>query len=129
MGVRATVDQGTFEAAPQLYIDTSSLQQQLLGLASTARSEPSDSQGGNFKYDPNGSTHIPIFLFSMGGYLPVFVDRFYQSVALSNMVVGVQSNFIEWESQMECNSKPVYLYNPPFHDQVITIFATNLIID
>lgn len=102
-GVRAKVEDGTFEAAPQLYIDTTSLQHHLLGISSTDTFEPAKSRG-----EGEASTHIPVFLFSMGGNLPVFVDRHYQSVALSNMIVGVQSNFIEWESQIECNGKPVY---------------------
>ena len=94
--------EGTFEAAPQLYIDTTSLQQQLLNIATAGTPQKSDTGDSE-------STHVPIFLFSLGGNLPVFVDKFYQSVALSNMVVGVQSNFLEWESQVACNSKPVYL--------------------
>ena len=103
-GSRGRVPEGTFEAAPQLYIDTTSLQQQLLNIANAGTPQ----KGGGTKGDPAESTHVPVFLFSLGGNLPVFVDKHYQSVALSNMVVGVQSNFLEWESQIACNSKPVY---------------------
>jgi hypothetical protein len=101
-GSRGKVPEGTFEAAPQLYIDTYSLQQQLLNIATAGTAQ----KGGK---GDSESTHVPVFLFSVGGNLPVFVGKYYQSVALSNMVVGVQSNFLEWESQIACNSKPVYL--------------------
>lgn len=109
---RDNIPEGTFEAAPQLYIDTASLQQQLLNIASGGSAKQKGEKEKGAKSDE--STHVPIFLFSVGGNLPVFVDKYFQSVALSNMIVGVQSNFFEWESQLACNSKPVYvnLKNP-----------------
>lgn len=102
-GASSSVSDGTFEAAPQLYIDTSSLQEHLLSIHTQATQDDA-----KFVESAEESKHVPIFLFSLGGKMPVFVDKYYQSVALSNMIVGVQSNFKEWESHMACNSKPVY---------------------
>ncbi len=100
-----SVEEGTFESAPQLYVDTSTLQQHLLNI----HLENKQAKDEDTKFTKGDSLHVPIFLFSLGGNLPVFVDKYHQSVALSNMVVGVQSNFKDWESRMACNSKPMYL--------------------
>jgi hypothetical protein len=53
--------------------------------------------------------HIPIFMFSLDYELPVFIDKYYTSKALSDMVIIVQSNFHSWESRVACNDKPIYL--------------------
>jgi hypothetical protein len=54
-------------------------------------------------------------LFSLLNHeVPVFIDKYYQAKALSDMVIAVQSNVSAWESRLSCNKKPIYwdLRNP-----------------
>jgi len=53
------------------------------------------------------SKHIPIFFFSVDSDVPVFIDKYYQAKALSDMVIVVQSNFTSWESRLSCNKDSI----------------------
>jgi hypothetical protein len=37
----------------------------------------------------------------------VFVDKYYQAKALSNVVLAVQSQHYNWTSKLACNDKPI----------------------
>ncbi|THG09468.1 hypothetical protein TEA_003931 [Camellia sinensis var. sinensis] len=53
-------------------------------------------------YSPHMSTlEVPIFWFIHGD--PLLVDKHYQSKALSDMVIVVQSESSSWESHLQCN--------------------------
>jgi hypothetical protein len=56
-----------------------------------------------------GSKHIPIFIFSVGGETPIFVDKYYVAKALSDMIIAVQSNVRSYEGRVSCNSNSIYL--------------------
>jgi hypothetical protein len=60
------------------------------------------------------SRHISVYLFSFEPGKPVLVDRYYQSRALRDTVIAVQSDFPKWESNYVCNDKQIYwnLRNP-----------------
>ncbi|PRP89607.1 hypothetical protein PROFUN_00871 [Planoprotostelium fungivorum] len=61
-----------------------------------------------------GIRHIPIFLFSFGKSVPVFIDKRHQAKAINGAVLIVQSDFHVYESSLACNKKPIYwnLRNP-----------------
>lgn len=46
---------------------------------------------------------VPIFWFIYNE--PLFVDKHYQSKALSDMVIVVQSELSSWESHLQCNGQ------------------------
>ena len=37
----------------------------------------------------------------------VFIDKYYQAKALSNVVLAVQSQHFNWTSKLACNDKPI----------------------
>eukprot|EP00002_Diphylleia_rotans_P035024 TRINITY_DN7593_c0_g1_i3.p1 TRINITY_DN7593_c0_g1~~TRINITY_DN7593_c0_g1_i3.p1 ORF type:complete len:704 (-),score=133.81 TRINITY_DN7593_c0_g1_i3:988-3099(-) len=51
---------------------------------------------------------IPIFLFSLDHPYPVLVDKYYQAQALGSMVIAVQSPQLRWETNLMCNSIPIF---------------------
>lgn len=53
------------------------------------------------------SRHIPVFFFSLNDVVPVFIDKYYQAKALSNVVLAVQSQHFNWTSKLACNDKPI----------------------
>ncbi|EGG17854.1 hypothetical protein DFA_08855 [Cavenderia fasciculata] len=98
-------DDGKFETKLHYYIDSKEIKYQL------NRLDPD-------KHDSEGimeSKHIPIFIFSLDSKHPVFIDKNLQAKTLNNMVIGVQTNIVGYESStFSCNGKKtkLYLNNP-----------------
>jgi len=53
------------------------------------------------------SRHIPIFMFSLNGDTPVFIDKYYQAKALGNVILAVQSRHHNYTSKLACNGKAI----------------------
>eukprot|EP01112_Ceratiomyxa_fruticulosa_P000092 TRINITY_DN10114_c0_g1_i1.p1 TRINITY_DN10114_c0_g1~~TRINITY_DN10114_c0_g1_i1.p1 ORF type:complete len:597 (-),score=106.02 TRINITY_DN10114_c0_g1_i1:204-1994(-) len=104
-------DECSFEEGIQIgsesvfYIDSAEIQQQLKKLQKPTRVLEEHEASSETSF----SKTIPIFIFSLDKALPVFVDKYYQSKALHNMIIGVQSRHINWESKVWCNGKPLNL--------------------
>ena len=127
--------QGWFSAVTQLSIDSRTLRKSLSSIREVSvkggwgyrHSGPLKSpspapfvMGDDSDVDATGFTterHVPIFLFSLDHPYPVFVDKYYQAKALSDMVVAVQSPDMESPSRMSCNGKPIFwnLRDPTKH--------------
>jgi len=56
----------------------------------------------------DSSRHIPVFFFSYGKERPVLIDKKYQTKALDNVVLIVQSDHHIYESSIGCNGNPVH---------------------
>ena len=51
---------------------------------------------------------VPIFIFAVSGE-SVLIDESYLSRGLTDMVVAVQLEERRWESEVQCNGKPIYV--------------------
>jgi hypothetical protein len=116
---------GSFAAIKRLYLDSFAIRNALAVFRSQHVDGPS---GGTYAAGKDGGSvkrptarEIPIFLFSLDYPLPVFVDKYYQSRALPDMVVAVQSTQHLWESHLSCNRKAVF-WN--LHDPLRAIVAS-----
>eukprot|EP00300_Choanocystis_sp_HF-7_P012543 c17930_g1_i4.p1 GENE.c17930_g1_i4~~c17930_g1_i4.p1 ORF type:complete len:585 (+),score=126.93 c17930_g1_i4:3-1757(+) len=132
-GVVATLKvDGSFESSKRLFLDSMSLVQQLefvseesvhshkhaeedeevsqlqsqlhrrLRLNKKANATLDDS-----KHHEAGMLQVPIFLFSLGGDMPVFIDKYFQARAVRDVVVAVQSSTMRWDSHMSCNEQHI----------------------
>jgi len=110
---------GKFAAIKRMYIDSATLASQLTSMDMEDKakrdrvfgaSNRKEAASSRLSFSNTRKREIPIFLFSLDFPLPVLVDKYYQSRALTdaNMVVAVQSNLHLWESPLSCNRKPVY---------------------
>eukprot|EP00300_Choanocystis_sp_HF-7_P012542 c17930_g1_i3.p1 GENE.c17930_g1_i3~~c17930_g1_i3.p1 ORF type:complete len:319 (+),score=65.99 c17930_g1_i3:802-1758(+) len=59
------------------------------------------------KHHEAGMLQVPIFLFSLGGDMPVFIDKYFQARAVRDVVVAVQSSTMRWDSHMSCNEQHI----------------------
>eukprot|EP00276_Gloeochaete_wittrockiana_P005699 CAMPEP_0184659246 /NCGR_PEP_ID=MMETSP0308-20130426/28998_1 /TAXON_ID=38269 /ORGANISM="Gloeochaete witrockiana, Strain SAG 46.84" /LENGTH=844 /DNA_ID=CAMNT_0027098935 /DNA_START=328 /DNA_END=2859 /DNA_ORIENTATION=- len=108
--------EGQFEATKRVYVDSLLLQNQLRQLASRVHAKTKDAakkdkhttEEHDSDAGPHYSAEVPIFLFSVDFSLPVLVDKYYQSRALKDMVIAVQSDHSRWDSGQACNGKPIY---------------------
>ncbi|MQM08909.1 hypothetical protein Taro_041765 [Colocasia esculenta] len=87
---------GTYRTVVRSYLDSSILQHQLRTL--------SDHGSLKGRHSNSRSTlEVPIFWFIHSD--PLFVDKYYQSKALSDMIIVVQSDTSSWESHLQCNGR------------------------
>ncbi|KAK1269427.1 hypothetical protein QJS04_geneDACA014029 [Acorus gramineus] len=87
---------GTYRTTIRAYLDSSILQHQLQRLSDHK------SLKGSQK-DSRSTLEVPIFWFIHGD--PLLVDKHYQTKALSDMVIVVQSETASWESHLQCNGQ------------------------
>ncbi|KAF3436695.1 hypothetical protein FNV43_RR19442 [Rhamnella rubrinervis] len=87
---------GTYRKNIHPYLDSSILQYQL------QRLNDHGSLKGTHAHS-RSTLEIPIFWFIYGE--PLLVDKHYQSKALSDMVIVVQSEPSSWESHLQCNGQ------------------------
>ncbi|XP_048330508.2 uncharacterized protein LOC107417673 isoform X1 [Ziziphus jujuba] len=87
---------GTYRKNIHTYLDSSILQYQL------QRLNEHGSLKGSHAHS-RSTLEVPIFWFIYNE--PLFVDKHYQSKALSDMVIVVQSELSSWESHLQCNGQ------------------------
>ncbi|XVF69831.1 hypothetical protein PTKIN_Ptkin11bG0112400 [Pterospermum kingtungense] len=87
---------GTYRKTIRSYLDSSILQYQLQRLNNHGSLKGSHAHS-------RSSLEVPIFWFIHTD--PLLVDKHYQSKALSDMVIVVQSESSSWESHLQCNGK------------------------
>ncbi|CAL5439175.1 unnamed protein product [Camellia sinensis] len=85
---------GTYMKTVRSYLDSTILQHQL------QRLNDHGSLKGTHSHS-RSTLEVPIFWFIHGD--PLLVDKHYQSKALSDMVIVVQSESSSWESHLQCN--------------------------
>ncbi|CAI9098983.1 OLC1v1035726C1 [Oldenlandia corymbosa var. corymbosa] len=91
---------GTYRKTVRTYLDSSILQHQL------KRLNEHGSLKGSHAHS-RSTLEVPIFWFIHGD--PLLVDQHYQSKALSDMVIVVQSEESSWESHLQCNGQSLLL--------------------
>jgi len=84
---------GTFVAAESLYVDSLELRRMLRHAAPPVHEPQKGMQT---------SRALPIFFFSSDSDLPLFIDRYFQSRSVDDLVIVVQSDYSDWESRMIC---------------------------
>jgi len=92
---------GVFSTEEIVYIDSKDLHHHLKAISNSDISEDDNYES------VHSSKHIPIFIFSLNYDVPVFVDKYYSSKALSDMIITVQSNIPDYESRFSCNKKQI----------------------
>ncbi|CAL5360926.1 unnamed protein product [Camellia sinensis] len=85
---------GTYMKTVRSYLDSTILQHQLQRLNDHGSLKGAHSHS-------RSTLEVPIFWFIHGD--PLLVDKHYQSKALSDMVIVVQSESSSWESHLQCN--------------------------
>nr|XP_023889678.1 uncharacterized protein LOC112001731 [Quercus suber] len=91
---------GTYRKTSNSYLDSSILQYQL------QRLNDHGSLKGSHAHS-RSTLEVPIFWFFHSE--PLFVDKYYQAKALSDMVIVVQSEESSWESHLQCNGHSLLL--------------------
>ncbi|KAK9989673.1 hypothetical protein SO802_029912 [Lithocarpus litseifolius] len=91
---------GTYRKTSNSYLDSSILQYQL------QRLNDHGSLKGSHAHS-RSTLEVPIFWFIHSE--PLFVDKYYQAKALSDMVIVVQSEESSWESHLQCNGHSLLL--------------------
>eukprot|EP01132_Coremiostelium_polycephalum_P005121 gene5121-6375_t len=93
-------EEGDFTTRLHHYIDSKEMKYQLTRLNPDHRSDEMTME----------SKYIPIFIFALNTKHPVFIDKTHQAKALSNMVIAVQTQPLEYPTSFSCNGKTTYQY-------------------
>ncbi|MED6219181.1 hypothetical protein PIB30_033497 [Stylosanthes scabra] len=91
---------GTYRKTVRTYLDSSILQYQL------QRLNEHDSLKGRHAHS-RSTLEVPVFWFIYNE--PLLLDKHFQAISLSDMIIVVQSEQSSWESHLHCNGHSVLL--------------------